>query len=166
MDFKIGQEIDEYGTLYKVQMWSVASILNCVTESADFPEFDGSASSWAYLIASKSGDLYTPVLAQKIIDEGFTTPICIYRNSYGGYGLGNGHHRFVCALLLGLDEIPVLYTDTDEYYPDASDGADIWENDEEVSDWLYKSFSKIYKKLYKEETQNEAEEYVMRGYGN
>lgn len=151
MNFTPGQVITEYGTDFEIQMWKITDILQTVTESTDYVEFDGSSSMWAFLISSKAGDLYTPVLAQKIIDEGFTDPICIYRNSRGGYGLGNGHHRLTCAILLGLDEIPVLYTDTDEYYPDASEGEDIMGRDEEVSDWLYSSYAKIYRTLLKEE---------------
>jgi hypothetical protein len=158
MDFNAGDVIDEFGTIYTTQMWSITDILNTVTESADFPEFDGSPSMWAYLIASKSGDLHTPVLAEKILTEGFTTPICIYRGRYGAYALGNGHHRLVCAIILGMDEIPVLYTETEEYYPDASDGEDIYEEDEEISDWLFNSFTKIYKKLHKQELAALAEE--------
>lgn len=162
MDFEVGQEIEEFGVVYKIQMWNVSDILQNVTESADFPEFDGSSSSWAYLIASKAGDYHSPILAQKILDEGFTTPICIYRNGYGGYGVGNGHHRLVCAILLGMDEIPVLYTDTNEYYPDASDGVNISDEDREVADYLYTVYAKIFKKLYKEETESETEEIVHR----
>lgn len=158
MNYNVGDVIEEFGTVYTVQMWSISDILNTVTESSDFPEFDGTSSMWAYLMASKCGDSYTPILAEKILAEGFTTPICIYRNRLGGYGLGNGHHRFVCAFLLGLDEIPVFYTDTEEFYPDASDGEDIEDSDEELSDKLYAAFTKIYKKLRAQELNAMEEE--------
>ncbi len=158
MKYQIGEVIEEFGSSFEVQMWSVEKILKSVTESADYEEFDGTPSMWAYLIASKSGDTYVPILMQKILDEGFTDPICLYRGIFGGLAIGNGHHRLVCAILLGLDEIPVLYTTTDEYYPDASEGEDIWGSDEEVSDWLYAEFTKTYKNLRKQEARAEAED--------
>jgi hypothetical protein len=158
MKFEVGQTIEEFGLEFEVQMWPIEYILKNVTQSADYAEFDGSPSMWAYLIASKSGDVHTPVLAQKILDEGFTTPICIYRGAYGGLAIGNGHHRLVCAIILGLDEIPVLFTNSDESYPVASDGPDILESDKAVANWLYKSFTKIYKQLAEDEARAEAEE--------
>jgi len=168
MTYKVGDIIEEYGVTYEIKMWSVTDILQKVTLSADFDggwntiEFDGTPSTWAYVIASKAGDTHTPVLAQKILDEGFTDPVCIWRDSRGAYGLGNGHHRVVCAILLGLDEIPVIYSDTDNYYPDASDGNDIEEYDEEFSDRLYEIYTKMYKKLKKQEDAALAEEEKMR----
>lgn len=160
MTYEVGDVITDPGSdaTFTVQMWTISDILNTVTESADFPEFDGSASTWAYLIASKGGDEWTPVLAEKILEVGFTDPICIYRTEFGGYGLGNGHHRLVAAFLLGLDSIPVLYTDTNEYYPDASEGPDFYTFDPETSEIIYNTFTKIYKKLQKQEARALAEE--------
>jgi hypothetical protein len=160
MNFEVGQVIEEYGYKFEVQMWPIEKILKTITQSADFPEFDGTPSMWAYLIASKCGDAYTPVLAQKILDEGFTDPICIYRGHLGGLAIGNGHHRLVCAIILGIDEVPVLFTETDESYPDASDGPNIFQYDEEVSDWLYSQYTKTYKKLFKQESKAEEEEWT------
>ncbi len=164
MSYRVGQIIDEYGTIFTTQMWSVEKILRTVTASADFDgwgteEFDGTPSMWAHVIASKGGDEQTPALAQKILDEGFTKPICIYRTSTGAYGIGNGHHRLVCAILLGLDEIPVLYTDTSEYYPNASDGPDIVGTDEEFSDMIYELWSETYKTLSLAEFHAESEDW-------
>ena len=157
MNYNVGDVIFEYGVKFEVQMWSIADILHKVTLSSDYDggwnniHFDGSSSHWAYMIASKAGDYHTPILAQKILDEGFTEPICIWRNEKGALGIGNGHHRLVCAILLGLDYIPVLFSGTQESYPDASDGEEISETDEESSDLLYNTYTEIYKELAKQE---------------
>jgi len=168
MDYSVGDTFEEYGVKFEVSMWSVTDILRKVTLSSDFDggwnniEFDGTPSTWAYIIASKAGDFHTPILAQKIIDEGFTDPICIWRGPRGEYGIGNGHHRLVCAILLGLDEIPVVYSDTEEPYPDATEGKDINDYDEDFADRLYEIYSKMYKKLKKQEDAALAEEAKMR----
>ena len=169
MAYELGT-IEEYGVEFEISMWKVSDILKKVTISSDYNgefntiEFDGTPSTWAYLIASKAGDYHTPTLALKILEEGFTDPICIWRDNRGAYGLGNGHHRLVCAILLGLDEIPVVSAvkATQEHYPDASDGDDINVYDSEVADKLYKIYTKIYKKLAKQELVELDEESNMR----
>lgn len=173
MTYEVGDVIREESWVegefitYEVQEWMIADILSTVTESADFPEFDGTPSMWAYLIASKGGDFHTPELIERIAAEGFLYPICIYRSNLGAYGLGNGHHRFVAALLLGMDSIQVFMSDTpEEYYPNASDGGEDLEDagysDEASADMIFKSFSKIHKKLKKAEDKALAEEEKMR----
>jgi hypothetical protein len=168
MNYAAGDIIVEHGVEYRVEMWSVTDLLQKITLSSDFDggwmtiEFDGTPSTWAYIIASKAGDHHTPILAQKILDEGFTDPICVWRSELGAYGLGNGHHRLVCAILLGLDEIPVIISDTENYYPDASDGEDVWQTDPEFADRLYKIYNKAYQKLRKQEDKALAEELLMR----
>lgn len=168
MTYEIGDVILEYGVRFEVQMWSITDILRKVTLSSDYDggwnniEFDGSPSHWAFMIASKAGDYHTPVLAQKILDEGFTEPICIWQDSRGAYGIGNGHHRLVCAIMLGLDEIPVLFSGTEENYPDASEGEELSEYDSESADMLYYAYSKIYKTLLRQEQDAACEEESMR----
>lgn len=171
MSYKTGQVIIERdGTEVQVQTWSIQEILQKVTESADFTaydaaeynmvEFTGSATTWAYIIASKAGDDQTPILAQKILDEGFLHPICIYRTERGGYGIGNGHHRLICAILLGLDEIPVFYCEDGNYYPECSSGSgEIWESDDETANMLYEIWTATYQELDKEEQIAENEEW-------
>jgi hypothetical protein len=46
-------------------------------------------------------------LLQAIPEVGFLDPIGIY-DRYDGMSVGNGHHRLTAAILLGLDEIPVV----------------------------------------------------------
>jgi hypothetical protein len=161
MAYEIGDVVEEYDDLldedvtYEVQSWDIENILYHVSESADFPEFDGSSSMWAYLIASKGGDHHTPILIERILEEGFTDPICLYRTEYGGWGLGNGHHRLAAAILLGLDSIPVLVGNVAEaYFPDASTGFNFVEKglgDEASANMIYKAYGKIFKKLAKQE---------------
>lgn len=174
MKYAVGDVITEDGYFYSddrvtwtVQMWNIADILHIVTESADFGEFEGSSSMWAYIFASKGGDAWTPALIERILEEGFTDPICIYRTETGGWGLGNGHHRLVAAVLLGLDEIPVLVSDTLEaYFPNASEGINLETEydlqDPDTADMIYAAFAKIYKKLRKQEEQALDEEASLR----
>lgn len=53
-------------------------------------------------------------LVESILDNGFTTPICV-QALYGRFVQGNGHHRFAAAILMCLDEIPVYFTDSSDY---------------------------------------------------
>lgn len=164
MTYEIGSKVhDEWSnTVFTIQNWTIEDILNHVTASSDFDEdeFNGSASSWAFIIASKGGDEWVPDMLELIKENGVIDPITIYRTGLGAYGIGNGHHRLVCAILLGMDSIPVAYTDTDETYPLATDGKKL---SGEFADWdsanmIYTSYAKIYKKLRKEEEAALAEE--------
>lgn len=163
MKYNVGDVINEYGVYFSVEVWTVTEVLKKVTLSIDYGEFDGSPSMWAYMLASKGGDVQTPALLEKILEEGFTDPICIWRDSYGAYGVGNGHHRLTCAILLGMDEIPVLISqEPEEYYPDASEGNKVFGRDDEISNWIYNNYGKTYKKLLKEERQVELDEQEMK----
>ena len=155
---------EESGVTFKVSDWNIEDILNSVTESSDFEEFDGTPSMWAYLMASKGGDEWTPDMIELIKENGITEPICIYRTTLGAYGIGNGHHRLVCAILMGMDTVPVAYTDTDEYYPNFSDGVELNKLycDFDSSEMIYKEYTKLYKKLQKQEKAALAEEQRMR----
>lgn len=51
-------------------------------------------------------------LVDAILDNGFTTPICIVLQDWDNdsWMLGNGHHRFTAAILLCLESIPVYFS--------------------------------------------------------
>jgi hypothetical protein len=153
MTYSNGQVVEDAdGIKFTVQYWSIESILQNVVLSSDFEEFDGTPSMWAYIIASKGGDSQTPTLLQRISEEGFTVPICLFRDRFGNWGIGNGHHRLVCAILLGLDEIPAFVSDDpEEHYPTISDGPELPAGNATLAKKIYNSWCKIYKTLAKQE---------------
>lgn len=63
---------------------------------------------------------YYSKLLDMILTLGFTKPICVYLQEELGTGRtmfaqGNGHHRLAIAILLGLNEIPVVFSFDGEY---------------------------------------------------
>lgn len=98
-----------------VQMVSIVDIMQNVTESVDF---SGNRDFWLDLVDSETiawswSDLVDIILAQGCFDD----PVCIYVTDTIDRGrvlrFGNGHHRLTAALMCGLDEIPVVFSDAD-----------------------------------------------------
>lgn len=64
--------------------------------------------NWEDMIESKFSEC-TEGFIDSVVAEGFRKPICLYwRNER--WGQGNGHHRLALAILLGMDEIPVVFS--------------------------------------------------------
>lgn len=89
-----------------VEMWPISKILSLVTESSDCGYLDNPG-DWFRMMAIKANDASFGRLLQAIPKQGFLDPIGITWE-YDHYRLGNGHHRLTAAILLGLDEIPVI----------------------------------------------------------
>lgn len=96
-----------------VRMVSVRELLRNLTDSIDF--FDlCSAQGWLDMLADKASDEEFPALLRALQAEGQLHPIVILE-WYGANGealweLGNGHHRLTAAILLGWDEVLVLFS--------------------------------------------------------
>jgi len=88
------------------EMWPISKILAEVKESCDVGYLD-TPGDWFHMMSRKASDPNFGRLLQAIPDQGFLDPIGIYW-SYDHWTLGNGHHRLTAAILLGLDEIPVI----------------------------------------------------------
>lgn len=92
-----------------MDMVKVSDILANVTTSVDMVDLS-TPDEWFRMMALKSGDASFGRLLQAIPDKGFLDPICITKGDYG-WTVGNGHHRLTAAILLGLDEIPVHFSE-------------------------------------------------------
>lgn len=68
-------------------------------------------------------------LLHNISTKGFRVPVCIDTDYYGrGDGLltfGNGHHRFLAAIFLFLEEIPVYWSSGDFLSLEFSDSEEL-----------------------------------------
>lgn len=101
-----------------VEMVSVQWIMQNATHSVDgFEDWDnnGFGVDYAEMVNFKGHDGYIGAIAGNIMTYGFRIPIVMVLD-YEGEGTlvhGDGHHRFVTAILLGLDEIPVFWSDGD-----------------------------------------------------
>lgn len=109
------------------RMMPVAEILREATGSLDMGGID-----WEEILANKVSHAHFDNLCDTLMREGFTMPIVLSdnnaaNNGYGqGYTLGNGHHRLCAAILLGIDEIPVVITSGDFWcFEDSHD--DSWD---------------------------------------
>lgn len=120
-------------------IWEVAvsEILKKVVASYDqYPLH--TVEGWQQMIATKGGDAQIPSIIRAIEEYGFLDPICIeVFDNTGSWCLGNGHHRLVVAILLGLDTIPV---DFSEWYSKAStkhsDDLIRFPDDAELAKWI------------------------------
>ena len=70
---------------------------------------------WLRMLWSTASDGIAQ-LVESILTNGFTTPICIVDDGSDWWAMGNGHHRLTAAILLGLDEIPVAFSNTHSDY--------------------------------------------------
>lgn len=93
-----------------LERWPLTLVLERVSGSVDFPDLE-SPDKWLGMISYKAGDLHFGPLVEDIEQCGIEDPICITEDEDGWWKLGNGHHRLVAALLLGLDDILVDTTD-------------------------------------------------------
>lgn len=100
-------------------MTPVEDILNKVKGSLDFHgEFN-----WWEVLAGKVSHDHFDWLCDEIRMHGFTIPIVIVDEGDGEWRTGNGHHRLCAAILLGIEEIPVIFTDGDYWrFEDSHDG--------------------------------------------
>jgi hypothetical protein len=92
-----------------IETVSVPWILDHLTDAVDVPNYD--EYFIVRLVISKL-DFALCQLIDCVLDQGLTVPIALcWDRKNDKLILGNGHHRFVLALLLCLDEIPVYWTD-------------------------------------------------------
>jgi hypothetical protein len=88
---------------------SVSWILQNATASLDIIARDADGGlDWFAILAGKVSHAHFDKLADDIMTEGFTLPIVLVANGDAKFTIGNGHHRLSAAILLGLDEIPVI----------------------------------------------------------
>lgn len=99
-------------TMNAVNMVPVEWLMKNLTDSVDRVDI---CDDLFDLFREKATDSGFGYLIESIIDNGFTTPICVQNYYPGRFTQGNGHHRLAAAILLCLDEIPVYFTDTDDY---------------------------------------------------
>lgn len=91
------------------EMVKVTEILQKVTSSDDFRDFDGSPDSWFLLMVDKlEGRPSVPLLIREGVKPEDFDPLEILLNSDNSWRMGDGHHRLVTAILLGFDEVPVV----------------------------------------------------------
>lgn len=110
----------------EVEMVSVLWIMQNLQNSVDGFGMDaGGSGCWVdfeRMIARKGADRHMGRLINTITKNGFRVPIVLvkeyvpyFTQSPRGLTLGNGHHRMVAAILMCLDEIPVYWSEGDEY---------------------------------------------------
>lgn len=92
-----------------IKMVSVTEIMRNLRDSADNYHFTD-VRGWFWMMECKLADYQTPSIIRAIEEFGFLDPICITKE-FDGWRLGNGHHRLAIAIMLGLDEIPVDFSD-------------------------------------------------------
>ncbi len=100
-----------------IEMVPVATLLKNISYTADRYRVGNSVQEWFRMLREKMDDWQTPAIIRAIETQGFTDPICITKISENDWELGNGHHRLCVAILLGLDKIPVDFSD---WYSNAS----------------------------------------------
>ena len=83
----------------KVRNIRVATILRNCEHSYDFQD----NIDWERVIENKSSNPHFSRLVDDIIENGIKEPIMYNVTTKT---IGNGHHRFVAAILLGLDTVP------------------------------------------------------------
>lgn len=87
----------------------ITELLKKINDSADFGVIH-SECDLEHLIRRKAGDFDFLALLDSIeSDGGIKDPIVIVSDGDWFY-LGNGHHRFAAAVLLGLDSIDVVFS--------------------------------------------------------
>ena len=111
-------EMTDY-PLDRISYVPVTELLQRIAGSVDSVEMDD-IESW---IETKCDSSLARVLLY-IEREGFRVPVCVmlqpddddeFGYEPGSWVMGNGHHRLFAAILLGLDEIPVYFTDSSDY---------------------------------------------------
>lgn len=110
------------GTVEMVSVeWIIQNTKYSVDGFSQYGELDYEA-----MLQDKCLDECFGRVVNSILTNGFRVPIVLVEN-YCGRGLthGNGHHRMCAALLLGLDEIPVYWSESDYMAIDHSDTEDL-----------------------------------------
>lgn len=103
---------------------SVAHILERTVASTDIP----GRIDWLTILAAKCSHDHFDWLVGQIAENGFTVPITLIPHGEGEdgeteYTLGNGHHRFCAAILLGLEAVPVIIAEHAwDWVEDSHDG--------------------------------------------
>ena len=96
-----------------MRMVPVLDILRKTTYSVDFGDVDSYGAPenfWRKMIHHKSMDTGFGHLVESILKNGWSENSAIGWKCWGDdtYEITEGHHRLVAAILLGLDEIPVM----------------------------------------------------------
>lgn len=92
-------------------MTSITEILQKVTSSDDFHDFDGSPESWYVLMIDKLlGRPSVPMLIRMDISPQNFDTVQILINDDGSWRIGDGHHRLVTAILRADDFVPTTHT--------------------------------------------------------
>lgn len=96
-----------------VEMVSVEWIMKNTTDSVDCIQYTGlpGGVDYEHMIKRKAGDWDFATLVNTIMKRGFRVPIVLQQRG-NLLTHGNGHHRMCAAILLGLDEIPVFWSDS------------------------------------------------------
>lgn len=142
------------GTVESVSVeWIIQNIYNTVEFNLE------SADGWLAMFLNKAYDDSFGPLVERILEDGFVVPVCLYNSGDGGcdhcsccdpcpdddscppfhangeWQLGNGHHRMTAAVLLCLDTILVYWAPTSDYMQ--SDVTDPDEHDtlDSCEDW-------------------------------
>lgn len=86
-----------------IRQTPVVEILKKCRSTIDYGPIgdDGYSTSWEWIISDKMSDCWSGDLVDDIAEHGMLSPI-----DWDGREIGNGHHRFVIALLLGWDTVP------------------------------------------------------------
>lgn len=107
---------------------SIEYILKNITETLDYGHVDDYSGNsdddrrtnmLTEIIMQKSSDTGFGHLIESILERGFCSAIALSIDN--GVYIGEGHHRFVAAILLGMDEIPY-----------STYGEDYWISDDET----------------------------------
>lgn len=100
-----------------VEMVSVEWIMQNAGGSVDAVTGEDGYPDYLKMAQRKGSDPQFAALVSTIMENGFRVPIVLCNNyDVWGHGVrqavhGNGHHRMIAAILLGLDEIPVYWSD-------------------------------------------------------
>lgn len=103
----------------EVEMVSVEWIMQNSQGSVDAVTDEYGNVDYLKMVQRKGSDPHFPALVSTIMDRGFRVPIVLCLNYKPMFSdepakqvvHGNGHHRFVAALLLMMDTIPVYWSD-------------------------------------------------------
>lgn len=92
---------------------AVRDLLRNLTDSVDGYDL-GCPRGWQEMLAEKVADEEFPALLHALVAEGQRDPIAVadWRGERGEplWEMGNGHHRLTAAILLGWDEVLVVFT--------------------------------------------------------
>lgn len=99
---------------------------------------DDEGVDWSGMLANKGRDGQFASLVLSMLAIGFTVPVCFWNNGYdAGWSMGNGHHRMAAAILLGLDEVFVYWSENGDYmHTHRTDNGDHYahvDNDEAIA---------------------------------